>query len=558
MANNDKAERRARALEIAGILIRNGFGFLVNKWGLAGPQSRWRMPQRYPRPHEKQTQPERVRRTLEELGATFIKLGQVLSTRSDLLPAEYIAELAKLQDDVPPVPYEDIVGMFQQELGGPPEQFFLGFNPVPRAAASIGQVHDALLLDGTRVVVKVRRPGIEKTVDEDLAIMKDLAEFLESNTSWAKDYDLVGQVEEFAFTLLNELDYTREGRNADRIRRNFSEDPTLYVPEVFWELTTSGVLVMEEIEGIKVGDHAALDAAGIDRHQLARRCAHVALVQVLDHGFYHADPHPGNFFVLEEPEGVIALIDFGMVGRADEKLRRTMNRLALAVTQKDVDRMIDELTSLGAMRGKIERQGLRRDLSHLLLKYDNLPLGKMSAGGMFNDLTQVSQRHGLQLPAQLTLLAKVITMAEGLGRDLDPDFDFFGFAKPYFKSFYRRAYSQRALKRRLRDGSIDLLELGLDLPQRLRHTMDQLDRGELTVTSRVELEDEVIGRLERATNRLAISVLVAGLVVGLSYLTSAFRPEGTRQFGFMFLEFLMVSGLIGGIYLVVSFWRSRK
>lgn len=555
MAKSTGSRLRKRYREIAGVLAGTGFDWLMTQWGIGeflGTARSWRSRSTAPA----NTQPERVRQALEKLGPTFIKLGQALSTRPDMLPPEYVAELSKLQDQAPHVLYSDIALTIERELGAPPENVFSAFTAEPRAAASIGQVHDAVLKDGTRVVVKVQRPGVEPLVEEDLAILGDLARLITKNAPIGKQYDLEGWVDEFSFTLRSELDYIREGRNADRIREEFAEDPSLHVPAIYWEHSTNRVLTMERIEGIKISDLSALDAAGIDRHELAERCAHIAVVQVLDHGFYHADPHPGNFFVL--PDGTVALLDYGMMGQSEDRLAQTLVRLSLAITHQDSDRLIDELLAIGAAPGPVDRLALRRDLNRLFQRYSGLALGEISASRIFTDATRLSRRHHLQLPSDLTLLARVVVMDEGLGANLDPGFNLIGFAKPYLKRFWLRSHSPRVVARRAREGAVDLADLCLALPQRLRHLLVQLDRGEITVTSRLDVPEAAARRFEAAANRVAVSVIAAASVIGLSVLASIYRPAVSGGLEVFILRAMLAVAIACCVWLLGAFWRSRR
>ncbi|MCI0527960.1 MAG: AarF/UbiB family protein, partial [Nitrospira sp.] len=317
-----------RYREIVGILARHGLGWLVVQLGLGDLIPFHRGLLGHTRRQEPYTQPEHIRIALEDLGTTFTKLGQILSTRPDLVPPDYITQFSKLQDNAPPVPYSQVAEVIQRELGAPPEEIFKSFDVQPRASASIGQVHMACLPNDTLVVVKVQRPGVEAQVEEDLEVLADLANLAAQRTTLGEYLDIEGWMEEFAFTLHNELDYTQEGQNADRFRRNFAGEPTLHVPRIYWEYTTQRVLTMEEIQGIKISDLTALEAAGLDRHHIAENSARIMLTMVFEHGFFHADPHPGNFFVL--PGGGIGLIDYGMVGRLDTSLREALARLFLA------------------------------------------------------------------------------------------------------------------------------------------------------------------------------------------------------------------------------------
>ena len=311
-----------RSRQIAAVLARQGLGWLMAQIGLAdrlptlpGPRLLRRTePETAPR----RSQAERFRLALSELGATFIKLGQALSTRPDLMPPEYIAELVKLQDDAPPVPLEPVRQLICEELGQTPEELFAEFDPQPIASASIGQAHAATLKNGRKVIVKVQRPGVIEQIEQDLEILSGMADWAAAHSALGREYDLPALVDEFAYTLRNELDYHREGHNADRFRRNFRGDSGLYVPRVYWELTTSRVITIERVSGIKISDIAGLDVSMIDRHRVAENSIRLLLRQVFEFGFFHADPHAGNCFV--RPDGSVAMIDFGMVGRLDERM----------------------------------------------------------------------------------------------------------------------------------------------------------------------------------------------------------------------------------------------
>lgn len=551
----NRTNSRKRYHEIGRVLAHYGFGWLWSKWGIGQVLGKF---ERHPGEEASVvlTEPERLRLAIEELGTTAIKLGQMLSTRPDLLPPDYIVELSKLQDHAPMVPYDEISSVIRREFGAEPEAPFQSFEAQPLAAASIAQAHRATLSDGTQVVVKVRRPNIGEQVDQDLAILGQIARLLAQNTEFGKKLDLESLADEFAVTLRNELDFTREGQNAERIAAEFSEDPSLLVPHIYWDYSTNGVLTMQEIGGIKIDDLEALEAAGIDRKELARRCAHIGLVQVLDNGFFHADTHPGNFFV--QSDGVIGLIDFGMVGRLGDRLRESLLRLAMAVSRKDSDRIVDELLKLGAAPVSLDRKRMSHDIENLLSRYDGLALGEISATQVFRDVTTTAQRYGLKLPSDLILLARVVALDEGLGAKLDPSFRLFEFAQPYFKRFWQKNHSLRAVARRARDGVIDLADLAVDLPERLVRLSGMIERGEVTVTSRVDVPEELTKKIQQAANRIAISVLTAGLIIGLSVLALVYRPAGSEGFGYFLLKALLAVGVASATWLLVAFWRSKR
>lgn len=551
----DHASLRKRYAEIGKVLARHGFDTLWSKWNLGkilGTPQRTAADQA----SAARSQPERVRLALEELGTTFIKIGQVLSTRPDLIPPEYLAELSKLQDDAPRVPYEDLVATIVEEFGKGPEELFGTFEAEAIGAGSIAQVHAATLPDGTQVVVKVRRPGMERLVEQDLAVLGHIARFLANHTDFGQRNDVENFVEEFAYTLRNELDFIREGQNAERIASQFADDARVHIPKIYWDFSSRTVLTMERVSGIKIDDFAALDAAGIDRHELAEVCAHIALVQVLEYGFFHADPHAGNFFVLSN--GSVALIDYGMVGRVNDRMREALVRFALAVSRKDAEQLYEEILVLGAAKGKIDREGLQRDLERLMDQYDGVPIGQISVEKIVRELMETAQKHRLRFPNEFVLLARVVAMDEGLGAHIDPGFQFIEFSQPYFERFWRKSHSWPEITKRLKQGAVELAELGKDLPRRLQRLTSMAERGELTVTSRIEVPDPAIKKVQDAANRIAISILVAGLIVGLSVLTLVYRPEGSEGVVSVLLKILLAIAVGAGIWLLVAFRRSGR
>jgi len=513
----------SRYRQVLQILARHGFGWLLGQLGLRPPRPlRWLLGGR-PREVERTT-PQRLRLALEELGATYIKLGQILSTRSDILPDDYLAELSKLQDAVPPEPFEVIAAQITAELGSPPSELFAELNPVPLGSASIGQVHAARLTTGEDVVVKVQRPGVEAVVEEDLAILMDLARLAARRTVWGEIYDLPGLVEEFAHTLRGELDYVQEGRNADRFQHSFAGDPRIAVPHVFWRYTTRRVLVLERLHGVKIDDLQALAEAGIDKKALARNAAQVVLKMVLEDAFFHADPHPGNFLVLEN--GRIGLLDYGMVGQVDDATRDGLLYLLLAISNQDMDRIIDQLTALGVMgtSGQLER--LRRDLAHLLSIYWGLPLKEIDVTRVLEESLDTARSHHLRVPTSLVLLAKTLAMNEGLARRLDPDFSTVDVLKPYVMELAWANYSPRHWRRRLLPTFADLSRLAVSLPRRSERLLTQLERGNISINVHVHDTDRVLGELNGMVNRLILGMIMSGFAVATALLMQVYFTTG--------------------------------
>lgn len=535
-----------RSRQIASALLVHGWDFLrsgdghdVSKTSSATPNGR----------------AVHLRLALEELGATFIKLGQILSTRADLLPPEYLAELTKLQDSTSPVPFEAIQQVLIAELGQPIEKVFAEFDPTPLAAASIGQAHAAVLWDGTEVVVKIRRPGVVEQVNEDLEILKELAATASRHLEFADRYDLAGLVEEFSQTLRSELDYIREGHSAEHFASNFASDPGIHVPRVFWEMTTARVLTLERIRGIKINDLEGLDEQGTDRRWLAHYAADVVLKMVCDDGFFHADPHPGNFFI--EPDGVIGLIDFGMVGVLDKRTQEFLADLLIAINHVDADGLVDVFLDLGVTRKRVDRALVRRDIERLLSAYWGLPLGELKVTALLNDVYTVMRRHQLHLPSNLALLLKTVIMIEGIGVTLDPDFHLTQSLTPYTERLVIRRYSPFTWFRDLGRAGVDLVKLGVEMPQHFRRIVNAAEDGNLQIGMRPEGFDPVINRLERIANRIVLGVIAAAFINGLAVLMSVYRPPGWERWAWVVFAFGFACALLLGVYLAWTILRPK-
>lgn len=514
--------RRHRYREIVSSLSRHGLGAFVNEaglgravpfqWGLLG--------------HERRGTPyttaEHVRLAMEDLGTTAIKLGQILSTRPDFVPPEYIAEFAKLRDRVPAVPADAIVAIIERELGGKIDDLFAQFEREPIAAASIGQVHGAVLHDGTHVVVKVQKPGVAATVAEDLAILADLARRL-SGGRLGTFYDLEALVDDFAWTLRSELDYVREARHADRLREVLADHPGIVIPAVHWELTTGQVLVLERVDGARLTDTTRLPP-DVDSGSLAQAGAKALLTQIFEAGFFHADPHPGNFIVM--PCGRLAILDFGMVGYLDDDLKFQLLALLDACVRQDAAEATSALESLGVLRTAATRESVRRDLQHLLDSYYGLSLRDLDVSAFLSDLLGVVRRNHLQLPTELALVMKTIAMSESLWRSLDPDFNIALVAEPFAK----RARSPRAaigsLRRRMSEAARESAIAAVALPGQVSRIAARLDRGELEVALRHRDLDEYLDRVAAIVGRLAVAILASSFIVGLAIIGVAEEPPG--------------------------------
>lgn len=506
-----------RFSRIAEILARHGLGFLAGSMGL----ERW-LPQNATQPADESANPVRLRLALEELGPAFIKLGQLLSTRSDILPEAYLAELAKLQDAAPPVPVAVIRSLIEQELGEAPERVFASFDESPLACASIGQAHAATLADGTRVVVKVRRPGVVARINEDLEILQNLATYASRRWEAAANYNVTGIAAEFADTLRSELDYLSEGRHAERFAENFTAVPDIYIPRIFWATTTSRVLTMELVTGIKVDQIEALDRASIDRRQVAERAARAVAKMIFEDGYFHADPHPGNLFI--QPGGRIALIDFGMVGEITEELRGQLGTLLVAFISNDSDRISSALRMISVTRPTLDRTALRQDVTSFVRLYKGKRLREVEIAPLITEMLAILRNHHLQLPPELAMLIKMVLMTEGMGVRLDPEFSLGEVLQPYAKRLAQKRLSPRHLAGRLGKAGLEAAELGMVLPEKLLTLMEDMDGG-IEVHLRTAELAPLVGRMERMGNRLVAGMITAAFIRGIGDLTAANRDR---------------------------------
>jgi ubiquinone biosynthesis protein len=502
---------------IAEVLTRHGFGAVVAQLGLTQYLDLTRRIFRRPRePEDDLTPAKHVRLALEELGPTFVKLGQILSTRPDLLPPEFINELSLLQDSVPPAPWDTIRPYLEAELGYSIEQLFIAFDPTPIASASLAQVYAATLPDGKNVVVKVQRPGIEVTISKDLQIFKDLARLAQERTAMGEYYDLADLAEEFSVALRAELDYRREGRSADQFRANFAREPHIYTPKVYWEYSNRRVLVQERISGIKVNDIVALDAAGYDRHQIALHAAKFIIKEILEDGFFHADPHPGNILVM--PGEILGLMDFGTVGYLSQSDRANLVRLFIVAIQMDAESVVEQLVRMGIAGPMVERMGLQRDLQRMLLKYNSVPLNEVSTREVLEEIEPIIYRYHLRLPSDYWLLIKTLGIMEGVGKTLAPDFDIFAFAKPYVARFLRGMWKPSQWAPSVLRNLVSWYDLGISFPRQVNRVLSQAEQGEFGVRVQQPELRQSTNRLDLIANRLILGMLLSALIVALAML----------------------------------------
>ena len=547
----------ARYRRIAEVLARHGFGAVLTQLGL---DDRLNIPRRLLRrgveESERMPPAVRLRLALEELGPTFIKLGQIASTRPEILPPSVLAELANLQDNVPPAPWETILPQIEAELGRPLAEAFAAFDPTPIASASLAQVYPALLPDGTHVVVKAQRPDIERLIETDLHILNDIAHLVRERLPGIVPFDPVELADEFANALREELDYRREGRNADRFRENFEGETYLYVPRVYWDYTTRRLMVQERLRGIKIDDLAALDAAGYDRHRIALHASRLVIREVLEDGFFHADPHPGNLLIL--PGEVLGLIDFGTVGFLDERDKANLIRLYIAVIQFDAPAAVSQLIRMGVADPTVDEAGLERDLRRLLRRYKGLPLKDISASELLAEIQPIIYEYRLRVPSDYWLLIKTLVLMEGVGKQVAPEFDVFDVSGPDV----RRFLIQLALPTSW--GPDALRGLGSwagfisDLPNQTGRLLSRVERGQLEIRIQDPATDNLTRQLNRVANRVIQAILLGSLTIGLSLLL----PNLDLTWPWGLATWIAVLGfaavIVLTLWLLWSIWRSGR
>jgi ubiquinone biosynthesis protein len=498
---------------------------------------------------------ERLRLAFEELGTTFIKLGQILSLRPDIIPEDFTNEFSKLQDRVPPFPALDAREIVESQLKSPLDGLFRSFSEEPVAAASIAQVHRGITKRGEPVAVKIQRPGIRDTIETDLDILFDLANLAEQSVPSLKLYNPVKLVEEFATNIRRELDFNREGRSIELFRKNFEGDSTVYIPKVYWDLTTNSVLTVELIEGVKVSEREKLLAAGFDLRTIAANGAKLLLRQIFEHGFFHADPHPGNIFIIGD--NVIVPLDYGLVGYVDDEMRQKIATALLALANRDVNRLTRVFIEMGFVDQTDDLAGFREDLKGFIDTYYNVPLEQINLGRALLEMIGLVRRYNLRIPTDFAVMAKALITVEALGRELCPDFEMMTIAEPFIKRLYVKKFDPKRNLEQLLDATYDYSHLFRMMPSELASILTKINSGRLTVQFEAKGMNQLITELDRSSNRLSFSVIIAGILVGSSLIVNL--KVGPFLFG------LPVIGLVGyfiagvlGLWLVVAIMRSRR
>jgi ubiquinone biosynthesis protein len=548
-----------RLHEITSVLIRHGLGDVVRRLGIAnvleraGQMLTWRAASE----SERLEPAQRVRLALEELGPTFVKLGQVMATRVDLFPPSWIAEFEKLHSEVAPVPFEGLLPEVERTLGCPHAQVFRELDPRPLASASIAQVHRAWLLDGTPVVLKIRRPGIRTKIEADLRLLFNIADLIDSEMPEARRYQPKQIAAQFARSLERELDLAREARNIERFGKNFEGNAFIVIPRVYRQWTSEVMNVQEFIDGVPATDQAAVAAAGLDRRLLAARGAEAVLKMILVDGFFQADPHPGNVFYL--PGNRLVMIDFGMVGRLTPTRRNQVVDLFAGVAQMNQEPMIDVLLDW-AGDANVDEAKLAADVSELVFEYEGVPLKDVRLAALLKQFAGIIREHSIVMPSDLTLMFKAMITMEGLGRQYDPGFHVVDHLQPMLRRVLTERHRPDEMVRRGRNTLTDFVNLVGDIPRDIARLVRDARRGKIRIDLDLKRLDQFGRQLHRTIDRATMGIMTASLVIGSAIVMNV--PDGPVVLGVPVLTAVgfmgYVTAFINSVWVILGIWRSGK
>jgi len=532
-----------RYREILRVLTRNGFGFIADIIAKGG-----HIPFYSLKNHTYMPMGERLRVTLEELGPTFIKMGQLLSTRADLLPVEIIEELSKLQDDVPPENFDIAKNIIENELKGSISEKFKYFNTIPIASASIGQVYRAKTLKNEEVIVKVQRSDVVYKINSDIIILKGVAKLLNERIS-ESPVDFEEVIEELSQSLLNELDYTQEAINAEKFKENFKDEKDIYIPSIYWEYTTKRVLTMEYVEGISVKDVDLLKEKGYDLNNIAKKGAWSIFLQIYKFGFFHGDPHPGNILIKEN--GQITYLDFGIVGFIDKTTKEMLIELFKAFADNDVDEVVNILSDMGAIKASTNINKLKADLGLILSYFYNTPIKKINVKDSMKKIMIVVYKHKLVLPPDFSLLLKSLATYEGVGNALDPNFSISDIARDFIKEMYIHNFS---ITNFVKENYKDLNKIYREfkkLPDKIQSILNKLIKDDIKVRINIDESESMRYDLNIMINKIIISIIASALIVGSSLVLTS--ENGYKIFGYNAIGFF--GFIIAGILCLWVFYR---
>ncbi len=550
-----------RIRHIVSVLLKHGFGQFIEQINLhrfIPLRKRLKIFGRW-QTIEKHTTPERLRMVFSELGPSFIKLAQILSSRPDIITSAYAEEFNKLQDKVPPFPAEEAGKIIESELERPLKEIFTDFDKTPVAAASIAQVHNATLKNGEKVIVKVQRPDIREMIDRDISILGAIARLMIKYIPESKFFNPEGIVDEFSKAVRKELDFRLEARNAQHFEANFAESCNIYIPAIHRDLLSEKVIVMERLDGVRIDDIKGIESLGIGKSDIAKKCVEAYLKMIFEDGFFHADPHPGNIFVM--PDGRIGFMDFGIVGWLTPDVIENMARAFLAFFNKDFDALVARYIDLGLVAEEIDieifKDKFKTDLMDLCENLYGLTISEINFIEYLGSITHIAIKHGLKMPSNLLLMNKTMLIFDNIVRQLDPNFDLVSAAEPYAAKLVKRRLSPQGAFERTKKNLSDVSDLLIAAPKQINRLLGKALKGELGLKINTVGMDKLIKDIDRSSNRLAFSIIVAAIIVGSSLLIQS--GIGGKVFG------LPTVGAIGffvafvlGFWLLISILRSGR
>ncbi|MCF6158647.1 MAG: ubiquinone biosynthesis protein UbiB [wastewater metagenome] len=544
--------------QILRILTKHGFGFVIQQLHLDGHMIgrgiiKTRILQRFTEPPESRA--VRLRKVLEELGPTFIKLGQILSVRPDLIPHDLCAELSKLQDRIPPFDYKDVRKQIKESFGCYPEELFASFDTVPLAAASLGQVHRAQLKTGENVVVKVQRPDIRKMIETDIDILYNLAMLTNRYMQEVKVFDPISIIDEFTKVITKEIDFRYEAYNIDKFHKNFKDSTTVRIPGVFWDYTKCKVLTTEEIKGIRLNQYLSCPHQDEERKAIATHGANAILQQVFIDGFFHADPHPGNIFIL--PGNVIAFVDFGIVGRLDEDTRDAIVNLLIALSMKNMNGILKALEMLGTFVSEESVREFKYDISDFIDRYYDMPLKQVEISTILPQVIDLMMRHKLKIPSQLHILIKALATIDGIARQLDPEFNTIAHTRPFVERLIHERHDPKHILKDMMFYSSELLDVLKAIPKDTHEIIRKIKTGTLKIEFEHQGLSKFISEMDKSSNRISFSLVISALIIGSALIIMT--NKGPFLYGFPVLGIIgfVFAGVLG-LGLAISILRSGR
>ena len=547
-----------RLNQILRILTKHGFGFAIQQLHLKEHAIgrgiiKTRMLRRFTEPPESRA--VRLRKVLEELGPTFIKLGQTLSVRPDLVPLDLCYELSKLQDRVPPFGYEDVKKQMKESFGSYPDKIFASFDPVPFAAASLGQAHRARLKTGENVVVKVQRPDMRKMIETDVDILYTLAQLANRYMHDIKIFDPISIVDEFSRVITKEIDFTYEAHNIDKFCKNFKDSTTVQIPRVYWEYTKQKVITTEEITGIRMSDYLNQPHSDEEKKAVAANGANAILQQIFIDGFFHADPHPGNLFIL--PDNAAAFVDFGIVGRLDEDTRDVVVNLLIAISTKNINGIIKALEMLGSVAEEHSLRDFKHDISDFVERFYDIPLKQIEISTILPQAVELMTRHKLKIPPQFHVMIKALVTMDGVARQLDPDFNTIAHTRPFVERLVHERHDPKRIFKDVAIYSSELLDILKVIPKDAYEIIKKIKKGTLKIEFEHQGLSKFIAEMDKSSNRISFSLVISALIIGSSLIIMA--NKGPLIYGFPVMGILgfVFAGLLG-LGLAIGILRSGR